>query len=60
MHEPAIRAARRSTARAACDHGYELELVADVMSGFAADEHEFAVERIFPRFGAVRRADDYR
>lgn len=49
-----------STARAASDHGYELEFVADAMSGFAADEHEFTVERIFPRFGAVRRADDYR
>ncbi|MEU4644027.1 isochorismatase family protein [Micromonospora sp. NPDC023814] len=49
-----------STARAASDHSYELEFVADAMSGFAADEHEFTVERIFPRFGAVRRADNYR
>ncbi|MEU4732910.1 isochorismatase family protein [Streptomyces sp. NPDC023588] len=42
-----------STARAASDHGYEVEFVADAMSGFTADEHEFTVERIFPRFGAV-------
>ncbi|MEU4780707.1 isochorismatase family protein [Micromonospora sp. NPDC023633] len=49
-----------STARAASDHGYELEFVADAMSGLAADEHEFAVGRIFPRFGTVRRTDDYR
>ncbi|MGC5018031.1 isochorismatase family protein [Micromonospora sp. DT47] len=49
-----------STARAASDHGYELEFVADAMSGLTAGEHEFTVERIFPRFGAVRFADDYR
>ncbi|MER6116261.1 isochorismatase family protein [Streptomyces sp. NPDC001743] len=48
-----------STARAAADHGYEVEFVADAMSGLAADEHEFAVERIFPRFGEVRNTADY-
>ncbi|MFJ5546337.1 isochorismatase family protein [Streptomyces sp. NPDC093225] len=48
-----------STARAASDHGYELEFVADAMSGLAADEHEFTVERSFPRFGAVRNTADY-
>jgi nicotinamidase-related amidase len=48
-----------STARAAADHGYEVEFVADAMSGLAADEHEFAVGRVFPRFGEVRRAADY-
>ncbi|MFI8265833.1 MULTISPECIES: isochorismatase family protein [unclassified Streptomyces] len=48
-----------STARAAADHGYELEFVADAMSGLAADEHEFAVERTFPRFGKVRNTADY-
>ncbi|WUW13342.1 isochorismatase family protein [Streptomyces sp. NBC_01465] len=48
-----------STARAASDHGYELEFVADAMSAFAADEHDFAVERIFPRFGEVRNASAY-
>ncbi|MEV7617668.1 isochorismatase family protein [Streptomyces sp. NPDC089799] len=48
-----------STARAAADHGYELEFVADAMSGLAADEHEFAVERTFPRFGEVRNTVDY-
>ncbi|MBH5338388.1 isochorismatase family protein [Streptomyces pactum] len=48
-----------STARAASDHGYEVEFVADAMSGFAADEHHFAVERIFPRFGTVRKTADY-
>ncbi|GAA1935890.1 hydrolase [Kitasatospora viridis] len=48
-----------STARAAADHGYEVEFVADAMSALAADEHEFAVQRIFPRFGEVRSAADY-
>jgi nicotinamidase-related amidase len=48
-----------STARAASDHGYDLEFVHDAMSGLAADEHTFTVERIFPRFGAVRSTDFY-
>ncbi|MFJ8039598.1 isochorismatase family protein [Kitasatospora sp. NPDC096147] len=48
-----------STARAASDLGYEVEFVADAMSGFAADEHEFAVGRTFPRFGEVRLTADY-
>ncbi|HEU5025218.1 MAG TPA: isochorismatase family protein [Spirillospora sp.] len=48
-----------STARAADDHGYEVEFVSDAMSGFAADEHEFAVRRTFPRFGPVRETADY-
>ncbi|MFF3677945.1 isochorismatase family protein [Streptomyces sp. NPDC002120] len=48
-----------STARAASDHGYEVEFVEDAMSAFAADEHEFAVRRIFPRFGEVRDTASY-
>jgi nicotinamidase-related amidase len=48
-----------STAREASDHGYDVEFVADAMSGFAADEHEFTVGRIFPRFGEVKNTDDY-
>ncbi|MFI5764990.1 isochorismatase family protein [Streptomyces sp. NPDC051563] len=48
-----------STARAASDLGYELEFVADAMSGFAADEHDFTVERIFPRFGDVHDTAHY-
>jgi nicotinamidase-related amidase len=43
-----------STARAANDYGYELEFVADAMSGLAADEHDFAIAKIFPRFGKVQ------
>jgi nicotinamidase-related amidase len=48
-----------STARAASDHDYEVEFVADAMSGFAADEHDFTVGKIFPRFGTVRNTADY-
>ncbi|WP_229334109.1 isochorismatase family protein [Streptomyces flavotricini] len=48
-----------STARAAADHGYELEFAADAMSGLAADEHEFTISRTFPRFGEVRNTADY-
>jgi nicotinamidase-related amidase len=48
-----------STARAANDYGYELEFVADAMSGFAADEHNFTIEKIFPRFGKVQNTDAY-
>ncbi|MBO2464194.1 isochorismatase family protein [Actinomadura violacea] len=48
-----------SSARAASDHGYEVEFVSDAMSGFAAEEHEFAVRRIFPRFGTVRETAAY-
>ncbi|MGW6708217.1 isochorismatase family protein [Streptomyces sp. NPDC054956] len=48
-----------STARAASDHGYELEFAADAMSGFAADEHDFTVEKIFPRFGEVHDTAHY-
>lgn len=48
-----------STARAAADHGYDVEFVADAMSGFTAEEHRFVVERIFPRFGEIRTVADY-
>ncbi|MEV4007964.1 isochorismatase family protein [Actinomadura sp. NPDC049753] len=48
-----------STARVASDHGYELEFVADAMSDRTAEEHDFAVRRTFPRFGAVRNTADY-
>ncbi|MBB5938932.1 isochorismatase family protein [Streptomyces zagrosensis] len=48
-----------STGRAASDHGYEVEFVSDAMSGLAADEHDFAVQRVFPRFGAVRETAAY-
>lgn len=42
-----------STARAADEHDYRLVFVEDAMSGLAAEEHEFAVTRMFPRLGTV-------
>lgn len=48
-----------ATAWAASDRGYEVEFVADAMSGFAADEHTLTVERVFSRIGEVRTAASY-
>ncbi|MEV4626121.1 isochorismatase family protein [Micromonospora sp. NPDC049523] len=48
-----------SSARAASDHGYEVEFVADAMAALDADEHNFTVEKIFPRFGKVQNTDAY-
>lgn len=48
-----------STARAASDYGYELEFIADAMSGLAGDEHHFAVDKVFPRFGEVQDTAAY-
>jgi nicotinamidase-related amidase len=48
-----------STARAASDLGYEVEFVADAMSGTVAEEHDFAVAKTFPRFGRVTTTRDY-
>ncbi|MFF4384919.1 isochorismatase family protein [Kitasatospora sp. NPDC001547] len=46
--------------RAASDLGYEVEFVVDAMSATAAEEHDFAVARTFPRFGRVTTTQDYR
>ncbi|MCY0922668.1 cysteine hydrolase [Streptomyces sp. H27-G5] len=48
-----------ATAWAASDRGYEVEFVADAMSGFAADEHTLTVERVFSRIGEVRTTASY-
>jgi len=48
-----------STARVASDLGYEVEFVADAMSGPTAEEHDFAVSKTFPRFGRVATTQDY-
>ena len=44
-----------STARAGWELGYALVLAEDAMSAPAAEMHAFAVERIFPRLGRVRK-----
>jgi nicotinamidase-related amidase len=47
-----------STARAAYEHGYSLVLVEDAMAAMAADEHTFAIAKIFPRLGLVRSTEE--
>jgi nicotinamidase-related amidase len=47
-----------STARAAWEHGYALILAEDAMSGQSPENHRFAVERIFPRLGLVRKSTE--
>jgi nicotinamidase-related amidase len=43
-----------STARDACELGYELVFAEDAMTGMSAESHANSVQRIFPRIGRVR------
>jgi len=43
-----------STARFAYEYGYDQVFVEDAMSAFLAEDHTFAIEKIFPRLGKVR------
>jgi nicotinamidase-related amidase len=47
-----------STGRAAHEHAYNVIFVEDAMASFAATDHAFAVERIFPRIGRVGATKD--
>lgn len=47
-----------STARDAWEHGYKLIFVEDAMASMSAEDHNFAVQRIFPRLGHVRTSAD--
>lgn len=47
-----------STARDAWERGYRLLFVEDAMASMSAEDHEFAVKRIFPRLGHVVTAQD--
>jgi nicotinamidase-related amidase len=47
-----------STARAAYEHGYQLVLVEDAMAALSAEEHVFAIKKIFPRLGLVRSTEE--
>jgi nicotinamidase-related amidase len=47
-----------STARCGWELGYAMVLAEDAMSAPAVDMHEFAVQRIFPRLGRVRKASE--
>ena len=42
-----------STAREAFERGFRLVFPEDAMTGLAADEHQMALERIFPQIGRV-------
>ena len=47
-----------STARAAYEHGYQQVLVEDAMASMSADDHAFAIKKIFPRLGLVRSTEE--
>ncbi|MFF7177839.1 isochorismatase family protein [Streptomyces sp. NPDC008121] len=47
-----------STARAACDLGYDVVFAEDVMTAFTAEEHRASVTLDFPRLGTVAPAAD--
>ncbi|MEV4945385.1 isochorismatase family protein [Streptomyces sp. NPDC053755] len=47
-----------STARAACDLGYDLVFAEDAMTAFTAEEHRASVTLDFPRLGTVTTAAD--
>ena len=48
-----------STGRAADDLGYETVYVADAMTGLDQAAHDFAVSKVFPRFGTVCTGTEY-
>ena len=47
-----------STARFAFEYGYNQVFAEDAMSSRAAEDHEFAIKKIFPRLGLVRSTAD--
>jgi len=47
-----------STARFAFEYGYNQVFAEDAMSSRAAEDHEFAVKKIFPRMGLVRSSEE--
>jgi nicotinamidase-related amidase len=47
-----------STARAAYELGYNQILVEDAMASTTAEDHAFAIKRIFPRLGQVRSTEE--
>jgi nicotinamidase-related amidase len=47
-----------ATARNAYDHGYNVALVVDAMTGLSADAHRHTVETVFPQLGETATTDD--
>jgi nicotinamidase-related amidase len=49
-----------STARTAAELGFNVVLLEDAMSSMEAEMHRFTIEKIFPRLGRVRKAEQIR
>lgn len=47
-----------STARDACERGYELIFAEDAMSSLSAELHQFPIDNIFPVIGRVRSTEE--
>jgi nicotinamidase-related amidase len=47
-----------STARDAFERGYNLIFASDAMASRSTSDHEFAITRIFPRIGRVRKTEE--
>ena len=47
-----------STARDAYERGYQLVFASDAMASRDAGDHEFAINRVFPRLGKVGNTDE--
>lgn len=47
-----------STARAAWEHGYAVQIVEDLCAGPSTEAHEFAIRTIFPRISHVIQSGD--
>ena len=47
-----------STARDAYERGYNLIFVSDAMASRMSSDHEFALTRIFPRIGKIRKTEE--
>jgi nicotinamidase-related amidase len=47
-----------STARDAYERSYNLIFASDAMSSRVSADHEFAITRIFPRIGRIRKTEE--
>ena len=47
-----------STARDAYERGYNLIFAEDAMASMTKTDHEFTIQRIFPRIGKVRKTEE--
>jgi nicotinamidase-related amidase len=54
----ATSAGVESTARTACDYGYNVVFVVDAMTDRDSEAHRYCVETVFPRFGETATTND--